>query len=790
MSVRKSFDEMTYGLAPEADGEARSWLMSHGSRFGHFVGGGWRLGRRTFEALSPGSGEVLARLSHGSKADVAAAVAAAMGAQPAWAALSCHERARYLYALARMVQKHARLFATLESLDNGKPIRESRDIDIPLVARHFYYHAGFAEIRDRKFPDHEPVGVVGQIIPWNFPLLMLAWKVAPALATGNTVVLKPAEDTSLTAILFAQLCQQIGLPDGVFNLVLGDGSTGEALVDHPDIRKVAFTGSTAVGRTIRRQIAGSGKKLSLELGGKSPYIVFEDADMDSAVEGLVDAIWFNQGQVCCAGSRLLVQESVANRFIGKLKRRMSKLVVGRSLDKNTDIGAIVSRVQLERVRTLVAAGAEEGAEVWQPKGKLPRGGHFFPPTLITGVEPASTVAQEEIFGPVLVAMAFRTPAEAIDLANNTRYGLAANIWTENINEAMHVAAQLKAGTVWVNSANTFDASVGFGGYRESGFGREGGPEGLEEYLVRKTELGLSETPFESPQARRRVPSIQHSIDRTPKLYIGGKQTRPDGGYSQAVADASGQTIAELPKGNRKDIRNAVEAAAGAGAWSAMTGHQRAQDIYFLAENLEYRARDFADLIAVLSGRSRQQSEKEVDASLRRIFTCAAYTDKYEGAIHLPDRNRVSMAMKEPLGVIGVAAPEESPLLGLLSATMPAIAMGNRVIAVPSATYGLVATQLYQVLDTSDVPGGVFNIVCGPRGELITTLAGHAGVEGIWCWDTKDLCREVESLAAENMKRTWLSHGRYRDWRDESQGAGEEFLHHAVETKNIWIPYGV
>ena len=783
MSVRKAFDEMTFGLAPESDDEARQWLSVHDGRFGHYIDGNWRQGRSRFDALSPATGEKLASLSRASARDVDDAVKAANRAERRWRGYSCHERAKFLYALARGIQKHARLFATLESLDNGKPIRESRDIDIPLVARHFYYHAGYAQLRDEEYPDHEPVGVVGQIIPWNFPLLMLAWKVAPALAMGNTVVLKAAEDTSLSAIRFAELCKEVGLPGGVFNLVLGDGPVGEMLVNHPGINKVAFTGSTAVGQSIRRATAGSGKKLSLELGGKSPYIVFEDADMDSAIEGLVDAIWFNQGQVCCAGSRLLVQESIADRFLNKLKRRMSRLIVGTSLDKNTDIGAIVSKVQLERITKLVEQGESEGAEVWQPEHEVPKGGYFYPPTLIGNVEPASNVAQQEIFGPVLVAMQFRTPAEAVELANNTRYGLAANVWTENINEAMHIAAQLKAGTVWVNSANTFDASVGFGGYRESGFGREGGPEGLAEYLVRRH----VDASRKEPVTLKRIPELRAGIDRTPKLYIGGKQARPDSGYSMPAVDAADRTVAELPKGNRKDIRNAVEAARGAGGWSAMTGHQRAQVLYFLAENLEYRAGEFVELVMSMSGISRKDAAAEVQESLSRVFDCAAYTDKFEGSIHSPDKNRVAMAMKEPLGVIGIAPPEASPLLGLLATVLPAVAMGNRTVVVPSKRYALVATHLYQVLDTSDLPGGVINFVCGPRPELIHTLAGHADVEGLWCWESADTCRDVEVQSAANMKRTWANLDSNDNW---SASGSKQMLERAVEVKNIWVPYGV
>src|SRR5580765_7372084 len=484
MSIAEKFVSMEYGPAPEDPKEASAWLDRHQRRFNFFINGEWKspVAGAYFDTLDPSTGEKLANVAQGTAADIDSAVNAARAASPNWKTLSPHIRARYLYAIARLVQKHSRLLAVLETMDNGKPIRESRDIDIPLVGRHFYYHAGWAQILPQEFPNYEPCGVVGQIIPWNFPLLMLAWKIAPALATGNTVVLKPAEFTPLTALLFAELCQEAELPAGVVNIVTGDGSTGEALVAHPDVDKIAFTGSTEVGRAIRRATADSHKKISLELGGKSPFIIFEDADLDSAVEGLVDGIWLNQGQVCCAGSRLLMQESVAETLIGKVRERMSALRVGAPLDKAIDIGAIVARVQLERIQRLVDQGVAEGATCWQPELAMPARGLFFPPTLLSNVHPTSTVAQQEIFGPVLAAMTFRTPREAVELANNTVYGLAASVWSESVNVALHVAAQLKAGVVWVNSTNLFDAACGFGGYRESGFGREGGREGLLEYL--------------------------------------------------------------------------------------------------------------------------------------------------------------------------------------------------------------------------------------------------------------------------------------------------------------------
>src|SRR5258708_6225905 len=481
-SVAEIFKTMEYGPAPESDQEALAWLGKHGHAFGHYIGGAWTRPGKTFEVINPATTKIIARVTNGTAQDVNAAVAAARKALPAWKALAPHARARYLYALARGVQKHSRLLAVLEAMDNGKSIRETRDIDVPLVARHFYHHAGWAQLLDTEFAGHEAIGVVGQLIPWNFPLLMLAWKIAPALAAGNTVVLKPAEFTPLTAMAFAGIVHEIGLPAGVVNLVNGHGETGAALVEHPDVDKIAFTGSTEVGRIIRKATAGSGKKISLELGGKSPFIVYDDADLDSVVEGVVDAIWFNQGQVCCAGSRLLVQEGVAERLVAKLRARMEKLRVGSPLDKAVDMGAIVAPVQLERIRALVQQGIDEGAIMWQPSWACPTEGCFYPPTLFTDVQPSSTIAQVEIFGPVLVAMTFRTPEESVALANNTPYGLAASGWTENINLALAIAPKIKAGVVWVNSTNLFDAAAGFGGYRESGFGREGGREGMWEYV--------------------------------------------------------------------------------------------------------------------------------------------------------------------------------------------------------------------------------------------------------------------------------------------------------------------
>jgi aldehyde dehydrogenase (NAD+) len=795
MEVKAYFETMDYGPAPESAEQAEEWLQQRDRRLQHFIGGEWVApdSGEYFDSLNPSSGAVIARVADGTEPDVAHAVGAAADALEGWVALGGHGRARLLYALARQIQKHSRLFAVLESLDNGKPIRESRDIDIPLVARHFYHHAGWAQVMEQEFSGYRPIGVVGQIIPWNFPLLMLAWKVAPALAMGNTVVLKPAEYTSCTAVLFAEICRDIGLPPGVFNLVLGDHKAGAALAAHHEVGKIAFTGSTEVGRILRRATAGTGKKLTLELGGKSPFIVFDDSDLDGAVEGLVDAIWFNQGQVCCAGSRLLVQESVAERLHERVKQRMSRLIVGDALDKGIDIGALVDPVQLEKVRGLVDIGVAEGGKLWQPSCELPDSGCYFPPTLLTDVQPSATLAQEEIFGPVLISMTFRTPAEAVELANNSRYGLAASVWTENINLALDVAPRLKAGTVWVNCTNVFDAASGFGGYRESGFGREGGREGLFEYLKPFWESRLSRDPIQ--QLPRYLPKEggdetgAEQVDRTAKLYIGGRQLRPDGGYSNAAYDAHGKLIAMVPAGNRKDIRKAVEAARAAGAWTAATAHNRAQVIYYIAENLISRRDEFVRRISALSGRAEAESASEFELCIRRIYHYAAMADKYDSRVHATPFRNITLAMREALGTIGIVAPEEGGLLAFVSTVLPAIAMGNRVVVVPSQQYTLLATDFYQVLDTSDLPAGVINIVSGDRDVLTDVLARHYDIEGLWYWGSLEGSRLVEHEAAASMKRTWVNYGLHHDWEDPEQGQGDAFLRRATEIKNIWIPYG-
>lgn len=804
MELTKLFETMEYGPAPESPAAANAWLELHGRKFNLFINGAWAAptSGQYIKSVNPATEELLAEVADANADDIDIAVKAARAAFKSWSETSAHVRARYLYAIARNIQKHQRLLAVVEAMDNGKSIRETRDLDIPLVARHFYHHAGWAQLMETELPDYQPVGVVGQIIPWNFPLLMLAWKIAPALAMGNTVVIKPAPHTNLSALLFAEIISEAGLPAGVVNVVTGGDQTGAFITEHPDFDKIAFTGSTNVGRIIRRVTAGTGKKLSLELGGKSPFIVFEDADQDSAVEGLVDAIWFNQGQVCCAGSRLLVQESIADAFIAKVKSRMKSLRMGDSLDKGIDIGAVVAPVQYETIDRYVKLGVSEGADLFQADTPVPTKGCYYPPTLLTNVQPASTVAQEEIFGPVLVAMTFRTVQEGIELANNTRYGLAASIWSENINLALHVAQHMKAGSVWVNCTNMFDGAAGFGGYRESGFGREGGREGLFEYMRPRWEerhrpaVGTVDgwgqhTPPAPKPINSSVASANGTptIDRTPKLYIGGKQKRPDGNYTRAVINPKGELIGQVGDGNRKDIRDAVEAARkAADGWAGLAGHNRAQILYYIAENLAAREAEFVARLQAL-GMAAKQAAQEVAASIERWFIYGAWADKFGGTIQETVLRGITMAVNEPIGVIGIACPDEHPLLAFSALVGPAIARGNTVIAVPSPQAPLSVTDFYQVLDTSDVPGGVVNIVTGDRDHLSKTLVEHDDVDAMWYFGSAVGSQAIEHASAGNMKRTWVGYGKPMPWLDVKATTGEYVLHHATQVKNIWVPTG-
>ncbi|MFL2858079.1 MAG: aldehyde dehydrogenase family protein [Planctomycetota bacterium] len=776
-------ETLDWGPAPEDQSAALEWIARSGETPAHFIGGEWTPSEsgQTFPTKNPASGAVLRELASGTANDVAKAVEAAKSAQPTWQELGPEGRARHLYALARGIQKQSRLFAVVETLDNGKPIRETRDIDIPLVARHFYHHAGWAHILEESHPDAQPWGVCGQIIPWNFPLLMLAWKIAPALACGNTVVLKPAEWTSLSALLFAELCEKTGLPAGVVNIVTGAGETGAALVENPDVDKVAFTGSTEVGRIIREATAGSGKGLTLELGGKSPYILFEDADIDSAVEGLVDAIWFNQGQVCCAGSRLLVQESIAADVHARIEARMKKLRVGNPLDKAIDIGAIIDDEHLQRVEAMCERAQSEGIACIQPDLEFPAEGNWFPPTFFPEAPLSSEIATEEIFGPVLVSTTFRTPAEAIKIANHTRYGLAASVWSQDLDTALHVARKIKAGTVWVNGTNMFDASSGFGGMKESGFGREGGVEGLKAYLRNEAEV-----PGEPQDTPSPVKAIEESdfpdLDRTAKLWIGGKQVRADGGNSYPVLAPSGETVGLAALANRKDVRNAVEAA-GKSSWAGMTGHGRAQVLWFIAENMESRKEDFVRLLMDLTGDQEETCRAEFEMAVGEWTKWASWADKHDGHVHDTPWRGLVLAVHEPFGTAAAICPNtpNAPLTSFVSMVAPLLAAGNHVVAVPSV-HSLAAVEMCRVLEYSDLPAGALNLLTGNPAELAPVLAAHDAVDLICTFGKGDLSAEIERLSTGNMKVCWKM-GTCID-------SPLEVLDRASQIKNIWLPHGI
>ena len=782
--VIKNFQNISYGPAPEDSKEVNSWIKNLKNPNNHFINGKFvkSSSSKKLNIINPSTNKKIATLSVASKKDVNAAVSAAKKAHIKWSKLSSFDRSKYLYALARLIQKNSRFISVLETIDNGKPIRETRDIDIPLVARHFYYHAGWAA-RNTNNSDNS-IGVVGQIIPWNFPLLMLAWKIAPAIALGNTVVLKPAEYTSLTALYFAELCEKAKIPQGVINIITGDGSTGEHITSHKDIKKIAFTGSTEVGKKIIQTNTNPDKKMTMELGGKSPFIVFEDADLDSAVEGVVDAIWFNQGQVCCAGSRLLVQESIEKKFIQKLKKRMEKLRVGDPLDKSIDIGAIVAPVQLKKINSLVNKAQKDGNKLWQPSWSCPTNGLFYPPSLFTNVTPSSFIAQVEIFGPVLTTMTFRTPSEAVSIANNTPYGLAASIWSENINLALDIAPKVKAGVIWINSTNLFDAACGFGGYKESGFGREGGSEGIRAYSKLPLPLSKSKRGKKSSKGQS-----SNSIDRTPKLYIGGKQKRPDSGYSFSSYDAHNNFICDVPNANRKDVRDTVEVASKAVSKSS-TNFNRAQILYYLAENLQDRKNTFSSLLSSLIGISQKDAEKEFDQSIERLFYYGAMADKFEGSIHNPPIRGLTLAVKEPIGVVANILNDDYPLLSLITTLGANFAAGNASIIVPGQKTSLLATELYQLLETSDVPAGYINILTTKQNSLNKILSEHENIDGIWYFSENNNER-LKGYSKYNIKfkRSWCPQSKNLDWSSKEEDFLEEFLYQSTQVKNIWIPYG-
>ncbi len=770
-----------YAPAPES----RS-VVDIKSSYGLFINGEFTDGGgKAFKTISPSTEEVLAEVAEASDADVDTAVKAARRAHTrVWSRMSGAERGKYLFRIARIIQERAREIAVLESIDNGKPIKESRDVDIPTAAAYFFYYAGWADkLEHAGFgPDPRSLGVAGQVIPWNFPFLMLAWKIAPALATGNTVVLKPAETTPLTALLFAEICQQADLPPGVVNIITGAGATGQALVSHGDVDKVAFTGSTAVGRAIAKAVAGTEKKVTLELGGKAANIVFDDAPIDQAVEGIVNGIFFNQGHVCCAGSRLLVQESVADEVLERLKRRMSTLRLGDPLDKNTDVGAINSAAQLAKIRELSDVGEAEGAQRWAPACDLPEHGFWFPPTIFTGVSQAHRIAREEVFGPVLSVLTFRTPKEAVEKANNTPFGLSAGVWTDKGSRILWMASQLRAGVIWSNTFNKFDPASPFGGYKESGYGREGGRHGLEGYLSLHQHRRWS---------RQMTPPTERlDVRKTYKLYIGGAFPRSESGRSYVVNDAKGKFLANAAHASRKDGRDAVVAARAAfGGWSGRTAYNRGQVVYRIAEVMEDRRDQFEAELRTTEGVSAAKARTYVDAAIDRLVWYAGWADKIAqvtGGANPVAGPYFNHTAPEPSGVIAVVAPS-GPLLGLISVVAPVIVAGNTCVVIASEPHPLTAITVAEVMATSDLPGGVVNILTGPQAEIAPWLAAHMDVNGIDLTGVRDadLARDLEIAAAENLKRV-----RRPGPEDLLATPALSRMTTFMETKTVWHPMGI
>ncbi|KAG4065665.1 hypothetical protein HA402_007365 [Bradysia odoriphaga] len=708
---------LEYAPAPESTA-----ILNLKDSYGLFIDGEFVDGSgQSFTTISPSDESRIAEIASASDEDVDRAVAAARRAyEKTWSKMSGRDRGKYLFRIARLVQERARELAVAESLDNGKPIKESRDVDVPLVASWFFYYAGWADKLDHAGLGANPraLGVAGQVIPWNFPLLMLAWKIAPALAAGNTVVLKPAETTPLTALIFAEILQQADLPAGVVNIVTGAGATGAALVRHPDVDKVAFTGSTGVGRDIARAVAGTGKKLTLELGGKAANIVFDDAPIDQAVEGIVNGIFFNQGHVCCAGSRLLVQESIHDEVIDRLKKRLSTLRLGDPLDKNTDIGAINSAAQLARIRELSDIGEAEGAERWTADCAIPEKGFWFAPTIFTGVEASHRIARDEVFGPVLSVLTFRTPAEAIAKANNTPYGLSAGIWSDKGSRILAVADRLRAGVIWANTFNRFDPSSPFGG----------------------------------------IMSKRLTVPKTYKLAIGGAFPRSESGRTyEVLSAASGDFLANAAKASRKDARDAVVAArAAVKGWSGATAYNRGQVLYRVAEVLEGRRAQFIDEIVAQEGASASAAAAQVDEAIDLWVWYAGWCDKYAqvaGNANPVAGPYFNISVPEPTGVVAIVAPQDTALLGLVSVVAPALVAGNAVVVIASERHPLSAISLAEVLATSDVPGGVVNVLTGSPAEMAPWLASHQDVNALDLAGAGDLeWVDLQIAAADTLKR--------------------------------------
>jgi aldehyde dehydrogenase (NAD+) len=825
---------LDWDYAPAPESAAIGRLQD---RYQMFVGGRFVDGRGDdVKSINPATEEALASVSTANSADVDDAVAAARKAyDQVWSRISPAERGKYLYRIARGIAERARELAVVETLDNGKPIRESRDVDVPTAAAHFFYHAGWADkLQHAGYgAAPAPLGVAGQVIPWNFPLLMAAWKIAPALAAGNTVVIKPAETTPLSILVLAEIIADAELPPGVVNIITGAGDIGATLVNHPGIDKVAFTGSTEVGRQIQSSLAGTGRKITLELGGKAANIVFDDAPIDQAVEGIVNGIFFNQGHVCCAGSRLLVQESIADEVNEKLTARIATLRLGDPMDKNTDIGAINSATQLATIQALTATGEAEGAVRWTSPCPVPDRGFFFPPTVFTQVSQSMRIAREEIFGPVLSVLTFRTPDEAVAKANNTPYGLSAGVWTEKGSRILGMASALRAGVVWANTFNRFDPTAAFGGYKESGFGREGGRAGLGAYLntdddsvpapappilegaiaVAAAELSEAEALADAAEVLADAQSAQSNgttiaqsaqsdpvlteqnvlghdalrvaVTKTYKLYLGGAFPRSESGRTYPATGGAGESIkANVAQGSRKDARDAVAAARKAfKGWSSATAYNRGQVVYRIAEMLEGRRAQFVDLLG-----GRAEDAFSVDAAIDRLVHYAGWTDKLAavfGGANPVAGPFFSFSTPEPTGVVAAIAPQQDPLLGLVSVIAPIIASGNTTVVIASQHQPLAAITLAEVLATSDLPGGVVNILTGDPAEMAPHLAAHGDVNALDLTGTEGSLRtDLERAAAGTVKRVFAPAG-----QDFSRLPGTARLRAFLEIKTVWHPTG-
>lgn len=814
-SLADLIHNLAYSPAPESPEAAWAWLDGGNRTFGDFINGDFtEPGKTLFNAVNPATGAVLGHFTQSGPDEVNAAYEAAERAQKKWASLSPHRRARYLYALERMLMRHRRLFEVLEAMNKGKPFMREAKGDVTLSARHLGHHAALANNFRHLFPGREAGGVIGAIIAWNFPLMLLIWKFAGAIAAGNTIVIKPGDTTPVTAMLFAELCQKIKLPPGVVNIVTGDRETGKLMVAHPIPWKISFTGSTPAGQHIQQALAESPMKFTAELGGKSPVIVFPDTDLDSVVEATIRSILMNSGEVCCACSRLIVHQSVAPRLIEMLKRRFARIRVGDQLDKNTDMGPQNSKAQLDKILSMIELARENGATVWQPDCELPEEGYYTKPTILTNIGTDNPVAKEEVFGPVLAVFEFRTTVEAIELARRTEYGLAVSIFTNDIAKAHYVARQMKAGTVWINCVEQFDGASGFGGSRMSGFGREGGYEGIFDvtvdasgpmtgYVCEPTtepltgidvvESDLREEPTPPPIHLHLVEVEDPDdvpLDATHRFLVNGELVRPDGEMCFAVRSPTGEYLGDVGDANRKDLRNAVIAAHKAkDSWADKGGDMRRKILMFMAERLRLNRIRLASEIVRQTGCTPREAFAEVDLAIERLFTWASWAVTYGGTVQTVAQTNMScIATNGSIGVAGVRAPDESPLLGIVDLIGPLLAMGNSVVLI-SGKHALTAMTLVEIFGVKDVPPGVLNILTARNPDkLAISLAKHRAVNVIWCFGASDSAvLQVRTQAACNMKQVWAGPPTLLDWM--RTGDPREALRHATEVTNTWTTFG-